>query len=184
MLTNQALVVKGLVGQREMASILGVSSIYQTPCLELYRRVAASSTTAQSIPSSCSFAFPDRSHFNSFLRAYNNCNNKSGSRHGHGLVPSSAIATPNSVLSEEAFKGLGDFSKDSLDVSDDDDDYDSEAEPSSSADDDELAVSKLGLPRRLVDSLQQRGITHLFPIQVCVLPLFLLLLSFCYFSSC
>lgn len=168
-----------------MASILGVSSIYQTPSLELYRRVAPSSTTPQSNTSSSSLAFLDRSHFNSVLRAYNNCNNKSGSKHGLGLVPS-AIATPNSVLSEEAFKGLGDFSKDSLDVSDDDE-YDSEAEPSSSADDDELAVSKLGLPHRLVDALQQRGITHLFPIQVCVFPLFLLLLIsfyFCYFSSC
>ncbi|KAF3454763.1 hypothetical protein FNV43_RR05211 [Rhamnella rubrinervis] len=152
-----------------MASILGVSSIYQTPSLELYRRLAASSTTPQLNPSSSSLAFPDRSHFNGVFRAYNNCNNKSGSRHGLGLVPS-AIATPNSVLSEEAFKGLGDFSKDSLDVSDDDDNYDSEAEPSSSADDDdELAVSKLGLPNRLVDSLRQRGITHLFPIQRAVL---------------
>ncbi|WVZ08220.1 hypothetical protein V8G54_021566 [Vigna mungo] len=74
----------------------------------------------------------------------------------------SAIATPNSsLLSEEAFKGLGrhfdqtdhqfEHSSDSL-----------SAEPSNS---DELDISKLDLPSRLVDSLKSRGITHLFPIQ-------------------
>ncbi|KAH7542868.1 hypothetical protein FEM48_Zijuj02G0120900 [Ziziphus jujuba var. spinosa] len=158
-----------------MASILGVSSIYQTPSLELYRRTAAS-TSPQTNPSSSSLALPDRSHFNSVLRAYNTSNSttnsaKTASRHGLGLV-SSAIATPNSVLSEEAFKGLGDFSKSSLDDSDGNEDYGSEDEPSSladSADGDELALSKLSLPQRLVDSLQGRGITHLFPIQRAVL---------------
>jgi ATP-dependent RNA helicase DDX21 len=34
---------------------------------------------------------------------------------------------------------------------------------------DELALSKLSLPQRLVDVLQKRGITHLFPIQRAVL---------------
>ena len=38
----------------------------------------------------------------------------------------------------------------------------------SPSDDDgeELAISKLGLPQRLGESLEKRGITHLFPIQV------------------
>nr|ALC74590.1 DEAD-box ATP-dependent RNA helicase 3-like protein [Morus alba] len=144
-----------------MASIIGVSSIYQTPTLEPYRRVAAASA-ATSSPSS--LPFPDKSHFNSVLRAYN-CKNGSSSR-----LVASAIATPNSVLSEEAFKGLGDFSKDSF-SGDEEDDYESEeGEPGeASVDDNELAISELGLPQRLVDSLEKRGITHLFPIQRAVL---------------
>lgn len=143
-----------------MTSIIGVSSIYpQTPCSELYRRAAASTTTTTATTSSpsLSLAFPERPHFNSVLRA------KSGLVRQSSLV-ASAIATPNSVLSEEAFKGLGGFSKDSLDS---DSEYDSETEPASAAgDDDELALSKLGLPQRLVDSLEKRGISSLFPIQV------------------
>lgn len=77
----------------------------------------------------------------------------------------SAVVTPNSsVLSEEAFKGIGGFGKDSLNVSSEPE-YDSEFDDDSGAED-ELAISKLGLPQRLADSLEKRGITHLFPIQV------------------
>ncbi|XP_062081689.1 DEAD-box ATP-dependent RNA helicase 3, chloroplastic-like [Humulus lupulus] len=152
-----------------MASILGVSSMYPAPTLEPYRRVSTCTTTAStatsSSNSSSSLPFHDKSHFNSALRAYNN---KGGSRLGVSLV-ASAIATPNSVLSEEAFKGLGDFDEDSLNVSDEDE-YESEGEPGSdSVDGDELAVAKLGLPARLVDTLERRGITNLFPIQRAVL---------------
>ncbi|XP_062081690.1 DEAD-box ATP-dependent RNA helicase 3, chloroplastic-like [Humulus lupulus] len=152
-----------------MASITGVSFMYQAPSLEPYRRVSSCTTTASAAPSppstSSSLSFPDKSHFNSVLRAYNN---KGGSRLGVSLV-ASVIATPNSVLSEEAFKGLGDFEEDSLDVSDYDE-YESEGEPGSvPIDGDELAVAKLGLPSRLVDILERRGITNLFPIQRAVL---------------
>lgn len=144
-----------------MASIIGVSSIYhQTPC-ELYKRAAApiTTTTATSSGSSSSpcvsLAFPERQrpHFNSVLRA-------------RSVFATQAIATPNSVLSEEAFKGLGDFSKDSLDS---ESEYDSETEAAEPANEDELALSKLGLPRRLVDTLERRGISSLFPIQRAVL---------------
>lgn len=72
------------------------------------------------------------------------------------LVPS-AVATPNSVLSEEAFKSLG--------LSDHEDEFDLDGDVSSD-DGEELAISKLGLPQRLGESLEKRGITHLFPIQV------------------
>ncbi|XP_059456203.1 DEAD-box ATP-dependent RNA helicase 3, chloroplastic [Corylus avellana] len=155
-----------------MASFIGVSSIYQTPTLDLYRRTAATTTPLLSLP------LCDKSHFNKVLKAYNT-SQKTFSFHSTGTLRSgskqqslgflpSAIATPNSsVLSEEAFKGLGGgFAEDSLD-----DYYDSEAEPSSaaSADQDELALSKLGMPHRLVDTLEKRGITHLFPIQRAVL---------------
>jgi ATP-dependent RNA helicase DDX21 len=142
-----------------MASIIGVSSIYhQTPC-ELYKRAAAPITTTTATSSSgsssspcVSLAFPERqrAHFNSVLRA-------------RSVFATQAIATPNSVLSEEAFKGLGDFSKDSLDS---ESEYDSETEAAEPANEDELALSKLGLPRRLVDTLERRGISSLFPIQV------------------
>lgn len=78
--------------------------------------------------------------------------------------------TPNSsVLSEEAFKGLGGFGKGTVDVSD------SEYEESErglgqieAGNDNELDISNLGLPQRVVDTLEKRGITQLFPIQVCI----------------
>lgn len=153
-----------------MASFLGVSSIYQSPTLELYRRTALTTT-----PPVLSLPLSEKCHLNNVLKAYNTGQKpfsfdstgtlRSGfKQQSLGFVPS-AIATPNSsVLSEEAFKGLGgSFAKDSLD-----DYYDSGPPPSSaaSAEHDELAVSKLGLPQRLVDSLEKRGITSLFPIQV------------------
>ncbi|GFY89227.1 DEAD box RNA helicase [Actinidia rufa] len=83
----------------------------------------------------------------------------------------SAVATPNSsVLSEEAFKRLGRFDKESVNVSDADYDSEDEETTSSGADSvDELAISELGLPPRLVESLESRGITQLFPIQRAVL---------------
>jgi ATP-dependent RNA helicase DDX21 len=78
-----------------------------------------------------------------------------------------AIASPNSVLSEHAFKRLG------LGGSDDEDDeadYGSDQEGAAGealqGDADELAISRLGLPDQLVATLEKRGITHLFPIQV------------------
>ncbi|XP_071717234.1 DEAD-box ATP-dependent RNA helicase 3, chloroplastic-like [Rutidosis leptorrhynchoides] len=93
---------------------------------------------------------------------------------GSGFV-TSATATPNSILSDKAFKGLGVFDEDS------DRDYDdngseneqgliSESDSvNSDNDDDELAITKLGLPQKLVQSLEKREITRLFPIQRAVL---------------
>ncbi|XP_051177331.1 DEAD-box ATP-dependent RNA helicase 3, chloroplastic isoform X2 [Lolium perenne] len=82
-----------------------------------------------------------------------------------------AIASPNSVLSEHAFKRLG------LGGSDDDEDEDGfgsdseggAGEAALQGDADELAISRLGLPDQLVATLEKRGITHLFPIQRAVL---------------
>ncbi|KAF8099361.1 hypothetical protein N665_0245s0039 [Sinapis alba] len=74
------------------------------------------------------------------------------------LIPPSAVAAPNSLLSEEAFKSLG--LSDEFDLHGDNNDDD---------DGEELAISKLGLPQRLGESLEKRGITHLFPIQRAVL---------------
>ncbi|MQL95025.1 hypothetical protein Taro_027700 [Colocasia esculenta] len=117
----------------------------------------------------------------SFLRCF-----PKGASRGRVLVVSS-IATPNSVLSEEAFKGLGgrSFTKSPLEEDgleeeedrgffdgegeEDEEDYGLEAEAEGGGGDDELAVANLGLPQQLVDSLKKRGITHLFPIQRAVL---------------
>lgn len=83
----------------------------------------------------------------------------------------SAIATPNSVLSEEAFKklGTGGFSESEVDASEDEGGFLSEGGKAERVSEDELALSKLGLPQRLVESLEKRGITQLFPIQRAVL---------------
>nr|CAN77581.1 hypothetical protein VITISV_015347 [Vitis vinifera] len=145
------------------SSIIGVSSVYQTTALELSRRTSAHSL---------SLPFSDKTHLGVFkapnTRVLSDASLRRSFKQGISFVPS-AIATPNSVLSEEAFKGLGGFSKDPLDVTDTDDDYDPEIEASAAAQEDELALAQLGLPPRLVESLEQRGITHLFPIQRAVL---------------
>ncbi|KAG2719662.1 hypothetical protein I3760_02G000400 [Carya illinoinensis] len=153
-----------------MASFIGVSSIYRTPTLELCRRTTTLTTTPL-----LSLPLSDKSHLINVPKAYNTGQKpfsfesggtlRSGfKQQSLGLVPS-AIATPNSsVLSEAAFKGLsGGSPEDSLD-----DYYDSEVEPSSaaSAGEEEVTISKLGLPQSLVDTLESRGITHLFPIQL------------------
>ncbi|CAL5399146.1 unnamed protein product [Camellia sinensis] len=135
------------------SSILGVSSIYQT------RTTTTTTTPPLSLPFSAT-------HFRPKQLSGCACGGGGGGGGGLSFVVS-AVATPNSsVLSEEAFKGLGGFDEDSLE------DYESETEPSTSSgagSEDELLVSKLGLPRRLVESLHNRGITSLFPIQRAVL---------------
>ncbi|KAK9194955.1 hypothetical protein WN943_003070 [Citrus x changshan-huyou] len=148
------------------STVLGVSS---TPYLE----VSSKRTTPPATTSSALLSLPlsDKSHFNALI-ATSSVAKPLGFRNGGGsgfgfkqsltFVPS-AIATPNTVLSEEAFKRLGEFSENSgsLDGSVGDEDYESQTV----SDEDELAISKLGLPGRLAESLEKRGITHLFPIQ-------------------
>ena len=150
-----------------MASLIGVSSVYQTHALEFYKRAttttttAAGSTTAVSLPS---LSFDNKSHFDAVLRAHLN---GIASKRRVGFVPSAVVTANSSVVSEEAFKGFG------LDgVGHEREagyDYESEGpSPPSALSEDELDISKLGLPSPLVDSLQKRGITSLFPIQVSI----------------
>ncbi|XP_047337525.1 DEAD-box ATP-dependent RNA helicase 3, chloroplastic-like [Impatiens glandulifera] len=131
------------------SSILGISSIYQSPSLIEH----------SSRPSSLSLPLPlpsDKSHFSGHIRLRNVLS---------GRV-CSAVATPNSsILSNDAFKG---FDDDLLSVSDYESEID-EAVEVEADDGDELAVSNIGLPERLVKSLANRGITQLFPIQRAVL---------------
>ncbi|XP_017419020.1 DEAD-box ATP-dependent RNA helicase 3, chloroplastic isoform X2 [Vigna angularis] len=146
-----------------MASLIGVSSIYQTPALEHYQR--PNSTSTSSVRLQC---LDSKSHFNNLLRAHRH---SPGPTFKTGLKPTptflpSAIATPNSsLLSEEAFKGLGRH----FDQTDHQFEHSSDSLPAEPSNSDELDISKLDLPSRLVDSLKSRGITHLFPIQRAVL---------------
>ncbi|MBA0561583.1 hypothetical protein Golob_018398 [Gossypium lobatum] len=141
-----------------------MASIHQTPSLEVSSSAANTRKITPPTPSTSRFSLPFtfKSQFNALvvggrplLGGFN-----------HSSVPR-AVATPNSVLSEQAFEGLSLHQED-------DDVYDSEGEvesgfESESTHGDELDLSKLGLPQRLVDSLLKRGITHLFPIQRAVL---------------
>ncbi|KAJ6844270.1 DEAD-box ATP-dependent RNA helicase 3, chloroplastic-like [Iris pallida] len=130
------------------SSILGLSSFYQTLYLPFSDK-----------PHFCSLKKPSPSVSISSRRTFR---------------PPSAIATPNSVLSEEAFKGLGRLDKAAVRGDDGDEEYDSYTDgdgddEAGAGDENDLALANLGLPQKLVESLQKRGITHLFPIQRAVL---------------
>lgn len=79
-----------------------------------------------------------------------------------------AIASPNSVLSEHAFKRLqlSDEEEEEEEGAYGSDEEGVEAVGGGEGDEDELAIARLGLPEQLVSTLEKRGITHLFPIQV------------------
>ncbi|XWS58031.1 hypothetical protein CRYUN_Cryun08bG0000200 [Craigia yunnanensis] len=136
-----------------MASFVGVSSsIHHSPSLEVSSTGSNRSITPTTATSCLSLSFPGKSQFNALVVA-----GRALLGFKHSFVPR-AVATPNSVLSEQAFKGLS--------LHQDQDVYDSPGEAeTSSIHDDELDISMLGLPQRLIDSLLKRGITHLFPIQ-------------------
>ncbi|KAL8555011.1 hypothetical protein ACS0TY_002989 [Phlomoides rotata] len=140
-------------------SSFGVSSVYQTnPSLDVSKKPIAVPPLFLRSPAA-------HNPFRLFSSAAFRPNSSIS------FVPS-AVATPNSsVLSEEAFKGLGGFGKGVHDVSDSEfeDDFGGEGEDIVAVDEDELALSKLGLPQRLVETLEKRGITNLFPIQRAVL---------------
>ncbi|KAL6638185.1 hypothetical protein ACP70R_025757 [Stipagrostis hirtigluma subsp. patula] len=82
-----------------------------------------------------------------------------------------AVASPNSVLSEHAFKRLqlGSDDEDEEGEYGSDGDEGVEAGAGLLGDEEELAIARLGLPDELVSTLEKRGITHLFPIQRAVL---------------
>ncbi|GER41923.1 DEAD-box ATP-dependent RNA helicase [Striga asiatica] len=139
------------------SSIIGVSSIYQ----------AIPTTLDPNKPATPSLHLHFSAAGNS-LRAFSSLRSKSGACPANSFVPS-AVATQNSSwLSEEALKGLGGFG----DVSDGEygeDSFDGELEEIGTGNVDELDISKIGLPQRLVDTLEKRGIKELFPIQRAVL---------------
>ncbi|XP_072997025.1 DEAD-box ATP-dependent RNA helicase 3, chloroplastic-like [Typha latifolia] len=142
-----------------MASLIGVSSLHLAPPLELSRRVSPSEK-----PHSCAFKASTAD------KGFGSCRCSRPARRRPLFFPF-AVASPNSVLSEEAFKGLG------LGLEEEDDreeqygsdSYESEEGEGFDGDEEELAISNLGLPEQLVSTLEKRGITHLFPIQRSVL---------------
>ncbi|KAK9084483.1 hypothetical protein Scep_030954 [Stephania cephalantha] len=135
-----------------MASIVvAVSSLTQIPCFaEQQQQQPLASRKHLSLFSHCKFP-----------PLHPRSRQQQQQQQGSFLLLSHAVATPNSVLSEEAFKGLGDFTKDVLDH-----DHSLEGGDTPGAD---LSIANLGLPQQLVETLEKRGITHLFPIQRAVL---------------
>ncbi|KAK3415923.1 hypothetical protein EUGRSUZ_H01352 [Eucalyptus grandis] len=145
---------------------------------------AAAGSAASAAGAVASLSFSEKPHFNSLLCSSSECHvrrpfgllesgcvKRCGLRRSLSSFVTSAIATPNSVLSEEAFKklGTGGFSESEVDASEDEGGFLSEGGKAERVSEDELALSKLGLPQRLVESLEKRGITQLFPIQRAVL---------------
>ncbi|KAL9141081.1 hypothetical protein ABFS82_14G079700 [Erythranthe guttata] len=149
------------------SSIVGVSSIYQTnPSLENSRKPTAAAAPPLSLHFSTAH-YPFRAFSSSSAAAAARLKNGAGA--SISFVPS-AVATPNSsVLSEEAFRGLGGFGKGGAAISVSDGEYEDSELEFEAASVDELDMTKLKLPRRLVETLEKRGISQLFPIQRAVL---------------
>ncbi|KAK4491323.1 hypothetical protein RD792_002059 [Penstemon davidsonii] len=135
------------------SSIIGVSSIYQ------------SNPPLKPNPNSPLLSLHFSNPFCSF--------STSSPRLKSSSFVASALVTPNSssVLSEEAFKGIGRFGKDVVVNDFSESEYEDEEQMGKikALDKDELDMTKIGLPKRLVDTLEKRGITQLFPIQRAVL---------------
>ncbi|KAK4424474.1 DEAD-box ATP-dependent RNA helicase 3, chloroplastic [Sesamum alatum] len=143
------------------SSIIGVSSVYQAnPSLENSRKPT--------------FTPPLSLHFSTAhnpFRAFSSASHpNSGAGASASFVPL-AVATPNfSALREEAFKGLDGFGRAAIDVNESEyEESEGEFGEVEAGNEDELDISKLGLPQRLVDTLEKRGISQLFPIQRAVL---------------
>ncbi|CAL1393129.1 unnamed protein product [Linum trigynum] len=162
-----------------MAASSGIgitSSIFNAPSMELASRRG---TTSPTITSSCLFplTIPDKPHqlLSSSVASSRGSGlgrltllMVEGSSRRQNTVLSAIASSNNSLLSEQAFKGLGGISGfDGVDS--DDDELADGAVLAAAADTDELALTKLGLPARLVEALEKRGITHLFPVQRAVL---------------
>ncbi|XP_043709196.1 DEAD-box ATP-dependent RNA helicase 3, chloroplastic-like [Telopea speciosissima] len=154
-----------------MTSTIGVSSIYQTLSFELCRKKSSVLSLPVSEKLHC---FGGLKSSNKSFEAAASCSLRSlrDSRPVPQFIPY-AIATPNSVSSGHAFKSFGGFSQSqkTLEVKDENDDYPPETRRvgGEQGGEDELSVANLGLPAQLVESLEKRGITHLFPIQRAVL---------------
>ncbi|KAH9330542.1 hypothetical protein KI387_002650 [Taxus chinensis] len=158
-----------------MASVLSVSSSLQALSLDVSRRLP----TPLAVSSSSSVSLGDKAQFLGVPVLKGHPRRAVDSAiHGHvlrifcsqsssGHRPS-AVASPNSVISEEAFKGLGLSSGGRLNLDVDYEDEDG-SDVEKGTEDEKLAISRLGLPDSLVQALSKRGITQLFPIQRAVL---------------
>ncbi|XP_073269398.1 DEAD-box ATP-dependent RNA helicase 3, chloroplastic [Primulina huaijiensis] len=141
------------------SSTIGVSSIYQTN----------SSLDHSKRPSSAPPLCLRFSTAESPLRVFSSAIRFKTVGGASNSFVTPAVATPNSsVLSEEAFKGFGEFGRGVISESEYEED-EGGLDGNEGGGVGELEVSKLGLPPRLVETLQKRGITQLFPIQRAVL---------------
>lgn len=158
-----------------MASVLSISSHLQALSLDVSRRLH----TPLAIPSSSSGNLVDRTQLLGFpVLKIRSRRTIDSTLNGHifrilcsqssSTHRPSAVASANSVISEEALGRLGLSSGGGLNL---DDDYEEEdiSDFENGDEDQNLAISRLGLPESLVQSLNKRGITHLFPIQRAVL---------------
>uniref|UniRef100_A0A2P2KI68 RNA helicase n=2 Tax=Rhizophora mucronata TaxID=61149 RepID=A0A2P2KI68_RHIMU len=151
--------------------LVGVPSVFCSSTSRFLQHGGWSRTSSSFAPSSFSqspsFSFEHKSHSNPRLANSLIQRRLAPLLVAEALKPKTnikrlpcAIATPNSVLSQEDFKGLGDLPAfDGLDNHNE----------SQTANANELEISKLDLPERLVETLEKRGITQLFPIQRAVL---------------
>lgn len=158
-----------------MASLLSVSSHLQVLSLDGSRRLHA----PLAISSSSSVNLGDRAPSLGFpMLKIHSRRTLDSSLHGHVLRilcsqsssthRPSAVASPTSVISEEALDRLGLSTGGGLSFGDGYEKGD-KSDLESDDEDQNLAISRLGLPESLVKSLKERGITHLFPIQRAVL---------------
>lgn len=158
-----------------MASVLSVSSHLQALSLDVSRRLH----TPLAISSSSSVNLGDRAQLLGFpVLKIHSRRTIDSSLHGHvfrilcsqssSTRRPSAVASPTSVISEEALGRLGLSTGGGLNL---DDGYEEEDRSDFENDDEDqnLAISRLGLPESLVKALNEREITHLFPIQRAVL---------------
>ncbi|CAN0897465.1 DEAD-box ATP-dependent RNA helicase 3, chloroplastic [Linum grandiflorum] len=156
------------------SSGIGVTCcIFHTSSTELATRRA---TTSPTITSSCLFplTIPDKPPVSSLIAKGRGIGGGGVGRPTFLLLErhtttsvSSSIASSNSLLTEQAFSGLG-GGFDGFDGVDSDDDLPNDPALGTSGTE-ELDIRNLGLPARLVESLEKRGITNLFPIQRAVL---------------
>ncbi|XP_057833275.2 DEAD-box ATP-dependent RNA helicase 3, chloroplastic isoform X2 [Cryptomeria japonica] len=158
-----------------MASVFSVSSHLQALSLDVSRRLH----TPLAISSSSSINLGDRAQLLGFpVLKIHSRRTIDSSLHGHvfrilcsqssSTRRPSAVASPTSVISEEALGRLGLSTGGGLNLDDGHEEEDI-SEFESDDEDQNLAISRLGLPESLVKALNERGITHLFPIQRAVL---------------
>uniref|UniRef100_A0A0D6R213 RNA helicase n=1 Tax=Araucaria cunninghamii TaxID=56994 RepID=A0A0D6R213_ARACU len=152
-----------------MASVMSISSSLQGLSLEVSRKLPAPFSAISSLSSSINSV--ERVQFLGLK-----VTSRRRSLHLHGLKcweahRADAVASPNSsIVTEEAFKGLGLSSGGVLNLDSDSDYSEDESDvESGSSDGDDLAIASLDLPTSVVEALAKRGITRLFPIQRAVL---------------
>eukprot|EP00252_Welwitschia_mirabilis_P023860 TRINITY_DN6866_c0_g1_i1.p1 TRINITY_DN6866_c0_g1~~TRINITY_DN6866_c0_g1_i1.p1 ORF type:complete len:755 (+),score=154.71 TRINITY_DN6866_c0_g1_i1:431-2695(+) len=160
-----------------MASVIGISSNLHALSLEASRKVSLPFAGALSSSSDrVQFSGPGKNSNRDVLCLLKACSLQPQSSLARWELRASrlrcpaAVYSPNSVVSENALKTLDFASTDDIgpDFGNEDNDY-SKVAAEAQGNEEDLAISNLGLDSRIVEALQKRGISHLFPIQRAVL---------------